>query len=60
MDNNLIYGGGLAAYLGLMILIGYLVKTESKLRKTIWLEAAASACFTIRAPWPPVFLAAEF
>jgi hypothetical protein len=37
MDNNLIYGGGLAAYLGLMILIGYLVKTESKLRKTTWL-----------------------
>ena len=30
MDNNLIYGGGLAAYLGLMVLIGYLVKNRIK------------------------------
>ena len=30
MDNNFIYGAGLAAYLGLMVLIGYLVKNRIK------------------------------
>ena len=30
MSENLIYGGGLAFYLGLMVLIGYLVKDRIK------------------------------